>query len=249
MLIKACLNGGKTRQEHPSVPQTPDELAAEAVAAVRAGAGAVHMHPRDAAGGETLDPEAVLAAVAAVRAAAPLTPIGVTTGLWTTAEDPARRMALVSGWTGNDRPDFASVNLSEPGAAELAGLLGELGIAVEVGVWSVADADHLAESAFGGAVVRILIEPHDSVPEVAVAIAADIEATLNHHGFTAPRLHHGYGAATWAVLRAAIGLGRDIRVGLEDTTTLADGRLASGNAELIEAAVSLVATTSHRHDR
>jgi uncharacterized protein (DUF849 family) len=241
MLIKACLNGGTTRQDHPSVPQTPDELAADAVAAVRAGAGAVHLHPRDAAGAETLDPGAVLAAVAAVRAAAPLTPVGVTTGLWTADGDLARRTALVSGWTGNDRPDFASVNLSEPGAAELAGLLSELGIAVEAGLWSVADADQLADSDFGQHVLRILIEPPDTTSEVAVAIAADIEAALNRHGFTAPRLHHGYGAATWSVLRAAIMLGRDIRVGLEDTTVLADGRLASGNAELVEAAVSLVA--------
>jgi uncharacterized protein (DUF849 family) len=28
MLIKACLNGGTSRAEHPSVPQTPGELAA-----------------------------------------------------------------------------------------------------------------------------------------------------------------------------------------------------------------------------
>ncbi len=61
MLIKACLNGGATRAEHPSVPQTPDELAAEASAAVSTGAGAVHLHPRDASGAETLDPDAVLA--------------------------------------------------------------------------------------------------------------------------------------------------------------------------------------------
>jgi uncharacterized protein (DUF849 family) len=47
--------------------------------------------------------------------------------------------------------------------------------------------------------------------------------------------------ATWAVLRTAIKLGRDIRVGLEDTTVLPDGRLASGNAELVEAAVRLAA--------
>jgi beta-keto acid cleavage enzyme len=56
-----------------------------------------------------------------------------------------------------------------------------------------------------------------------------------------PRLHHGYGAATWPVLRAAVLLGRDIRVGLEDTTILANGRPASGNGELVEAAVNLVA--------
>ena len=28
MLIKACLNGGTSRAEHPSVPRTPGELAA-----------------------------------------------------------------------------------------------------------------------------------------------------------------------------------------------------------------------------
>ena len=91
-------------------------------------------------------PNAVLAAVEAVRAAVPATPVGVTTGLWVAGGDPARRMAQVSRWTGNGKPDFASVNLSEPGADELAGLLGELGIAVEAGVWSVADADQLAAS-------------------------------------------------------------------------------------------------------
>jgi uncharacterized protein (DUF849 family) len=46
------------------------------------------------------------------------------------------------------------------------------------------------------------------------------------------------------MLRAAIRLGRDIRVGLEDTTVLPDGRSASGNGELVEAAVSLVAELS-----
>ena len=159
MLIKACLNGGTTRAVHPSVPQTPGELAADASAAVGAGAGAVHLHPRDASGAETLDADAVLAAVAAVRAAVPATPVGVTTGLWAAAGDPARRMTLVSQWTGSVIPDFASVNVSEPGADDLARLLDELGIAVEAGIWSADDADRLAAGAFGRRVSRILIEP------------------------------------------------------------------------------------------
>jgi len=50
--------------------------------------------------------------------------------------------------------------------------------------------------------------------------------------------------ATWPVLRAALRLGRDIRVGLEDTVVLPDGRPASGNRELVEAAVRLVAEAS-----
>ena len=143
MLLKACLNGPTKRDAHPSVPQTPAELAADAAAVVAAGAGAVHLHPRDSSGAETLEPDSVLAAVAAVRAAIPA-PVGVTTGLWAVGGDAARRMSLVGRWVGPDRPDFASVNLSEPGAAELAALLASLGIAVEAGIWSPDDADRLA---------------------------------------------------------------------------------------------------------
>jgi uncharacterized protein (DUF849 family) len=32
MLIKACLNGGTTREQHPALPRTPAELAADAQA-------------------------------------------------------------------------------------------------------------------------------------------------------------------------------------------------------------------------
>ncbi|HEY8643716.1 MAG TPA: 3-keto-5-aminohexanoate cleavage protein, partial [Candidatus Dormibacteraeota bacterium] len=49
-LVKCCLNGSRTRAEHPSLPITAEELALEAAAAVAAGAGALHMHPRDATG-------------------------------------------------------------------------------------------------------------------------------------------------------------------------------------------------------
>jgi uncharacterized protein (DUF849 family) len=183
----------------------------------------------------------VLAAVGAVQASVPGVPVGVTTGLWAAGGDPVTRLELVSDWAGPDRPDFASVNWSEPGAAELAWLLDELGIAVEAGVWTVADADALAEAGFGSGrqLLRILIEPQDRSPEGAVALAAAVEGALDRHGFTAPRLHHGYGIATWHVLRAAVALGRDIRVGLEDTVVMADGSPAVGNAELVAAAMAL----------
>jgi len=248
MLIKACLNGGTTRQQHPSVPQTPDELAADAVDAVGAGAGVIHVHPRDAAGNETLAAGAVLAAVRAIRAAVPGVPVGVTTGIWTVAGDPARRLELVSGWTGDDRPDFASINLSEPGTEELAALLAELGIPIEAGVWTPADADRLAASSFGGRVIRVLIEPRGTVPDDAVTTAALADAALERHGLQAPRLHHGYGIATWHVIRAALELGRDIRVGLEDTTVLPDGNTATGNAELVATAVRLATELGYRPD-
>jgi uncharacterized protein (DUF849 family) len=91
VLVQAALNGGTTRAEHAAVPLTPDELAAEARAAADNGAQALHLHPRDASGAQTLDPDQVLAAVAATRAATGL-PVGVTTGIWTVDGDVARRL-------------------------------------------------------------------------------------------------------------------------------------------------------------
>jgi uncharacterized protein (DUF849 family) len=204
------------------------------------------VHPRDASEDETLEADAVLAAVRAIRSAVPQVPVGVTTGIWTVDGDPARRLQLVSGWTGDDRPDFASVNLSEPGAETLAASLTELGIAVEAGVWTAEDAERLAASDFGRTVIRILIEPRDSSPDAAVATAAQAEETLGRHGLQAPRVHHGYGIATWHVIRAARRLGRDIRVGLEDTVVLPDGSTATGNGELVAVAARLAAEAGQR---
>jgi uncharacterized protein (DUF849 family) len=238
MLIQACLNGGTTRAEHPAVPLTSAELAADARAAELAGARSVHVHPRDASGAQTLWPQDVLAAVAAVRAATGL-PVGVTTGIWAVDGDTERRMSLVSGWTGPNRPDFASINMNEPGTDSLAGLLTDLGIEIEAGVWTVEDARRLAASTFAGRVIRVLLEPVERSSPAAVATAAESVAELTRLGIIAPRVHHGYGLATWDVLRAAVAMGEDIRIGLEDTTVLPDGTVAAGNTELVAAAAQL----------
>jgi uncharacterized protein (DUF849 family) len=239
VLIQACLNGGTTRAEHPAVPLTPAELGAEARAAQLAGAQALHLHPRDAAGAQTLSPEDVLAAVAAVRAATSL-PVGVTTGIWTVNGDVARRMALVARWTGPDRPDYASINVNEPGTDDLADLLTGLGIGIEAGVWTAQDARLLAASSFGHRVIRVLIEPVDRAAAAAVATAAQAASELARNGVSARQVHHGYGLATWDVIVAAARMGHDIRVGLEDTTVLPDGTVAAGNGDLVAAAVRLV---------
>jgi uncharacterized protein (DUF849 family) len=52
--VKACLNGARTPEEHPGVPLSPAELAADAKAVRKAGAFAVHVHPRDGHGAQTL---------------------------------------------------------------------------------------------------------------------------------------------------------------------------------------------------
>jgi uncharacterized protein (DUF849 family) len=239
VLVQAALNGGTTRAEHPAVPLTPAELAAEARAVAERGAQALHLHPRDAAGAQTLDPGQVLAAVAATRAATGL-PVGVTTGIWTVDGDVARRLDLVARWTGPDRPDYASINMNEPGTDDLADLLTSLGIDIEAGVWTAADARLLGAAAFRDRILRVLMEPVDRNPAGAVATAAEAAAELARLGVTVPQVHHGYDLATWDVMRAAVAMRQGIRVGLEDTTFLPDGSVAVGNADLVAAAVRLV---------
>jgi uncharacterized protein (DUF849 family) len=69
---------------------------------------------------------------------------------------------------------------------------------------------------------------------------------LDGAGIALPRVHHGDGPATWAVLRAALDRARDVRVGLEDALEMADGQRARDNAELIAAAAALVRRHGYR---
>jgi uncharacterized protein (DUF849 family) len=228
--VKACLNGGRTRREHVAVPQAPVELAADALAVRDAGAFAVHVHPRDRHGIPTLEYKACDAAVAAIRSAVPGLPVGLSTSAQIDP-DPFARAAAVRTW--REPPDFVSVNLSELGWAGIVRAALHAGIAVEAGLATPADGEELARSAFTHQVVRALVEV-DGGPEEARAIMATIPDGV-------PQLWHGYGARTWEVIAAAAAAGIAVRVGLEDVLVLPDGRLASGNRELVAAAVQLTA--------
>ena len=228
MAVKVCLNGGRTRAEHPAIPQTPAELAADASAAWHAGAFAVHMHPRDHGGAQTMAVAACDAAVAAVRAAVPGLPIGLSTSE-AIDPDPFARAAAVRAW--RRPPDFVSVNLSELGWAGIMRAALHAGIAVEAGLATPADAEQLARSPFTHQLIRALVEVDGGVPE-AHAIAELIPHEI-------PQLWHGYDKRTWEVISAAATAGIDVRVGLEDVLELPDGRIAANNAELVAAALEL----------
>jgi uncharacterized protein (DUF849 family) len=231
MLLQAALNGDRAPTDHPAVPITPDQLAADAAACAAAGARAVHLHPRDEDGIERLDAWLVDAVVEQVRNAAEI-PVGVSTGAWI-EPDLERRLALIGAWRA---PDYASVNLSEDGAERVMAALAEAGVGIEAGVWSVEDAERLAAS--GAKVLRVLVEPVDAGRD-ALAIVAEIHAALDRLGVEAPRLQHGDGDATWVLIEDAVRRGCDTRVGLEDTLLGPDGKPAQGNAALIRAARAL----------
>jgi uncharacterized protein (DUF849 family) len=101
-MLQAALNGDR---DHPALPRTPAELAAEARDAVAAGALVVHLHPYDDDGRQTLEAEPCAAALRAVRAACPGTPVSLSTSA-DIEPDPERRHALVAGWT--DLPELVT---------------------------------------------------------------------------------------------------------------------------------------------
>ncbi len=57
IIIKACLNGARDREQNPHIPWTPEEVAAEAKRCAAAGAAIVHIHARTNDGGISYDPE------------------------------------------------------------------------------------------------------------------------------------------------------------------------------------------------
>lgn len=242
--LKACLNGKRSPAENPAVPVTPAELARDAAAAVAAGAEAIHLHARGPDGAESVRAADVGAAVAAVRAACPGTPVGVSTGLWITNGDAAARHTAVAGWAGLDaaaRPDFASVNVSETGWAGVARVLGAAAIAVEAGVWSAADVPVLAAAALPQPPLRILVEimgePAPAAPRAAEAILRALDASAVRG---LPRLLHGEGDSCWPLVAHAAREGLPTRIGLEDTLAGPDGGPASGNAELVRCALEML---------
>ena len=131
MLLKCCLNGARSRSDHPACPMTPPELARDASIVAAAGAMALHVHPRDAEGIETLDRGSIGEALSAIRESATV-PVGVSTGAWILHEA-HDRLRAIDEW--DILPDFASVNFHESGATDVARLLAERGVGVEAGLW------------------------------------------------------------------------------------------------------------------
>jgi uncharacterized protein (DUF849 family) len=227
-MVKVCLNGDRSRADHPGVPVTPEELAREGAAVVRAGATAVHLHPRGANEKESLRWDDIRLAVDALRDACPRVPVGVSTraeivpDLW-------ERLDLLAEW---DRgPDFASVNFHEEGAEQVADLLIERGIGIEAGLFTPAAARKYA--AWGGPFTRVLIEALPGISPGADGIEA-AKATLDALGAgDAEIVVHGENEWAWPVLRWAQAEGYGVRIGFEDMLTGPDGQPVRTNAELL----------------
>jgi uncharacterized protein (DUF849 family) len=236
-LLQVALNGHRTRADHPAIPRTPEELAREARASVEAGAHVVHVHAYED-DEETLAAGPCAAMVRAIREACPGVPISQTTALYIAGDDPERRLALIADW--HELPELVTANQGEEQVVDLCEHLLAHGVGIEAGLLSVADAEVFVDSPIAGRCTRVLVEPLDADPEVAVANATAMEAVLADAGIELEQVHHGDLVASWAVSERAARRGHGIRTGLEDVPVLPDGTPARDNAELVRLAAEML---------
>jgi 3-keto-5-aminohexanoate cleavage enzyme len=247
LIITAALVGAElTRENTPFLPLTPDEIAAEAHAACQAGAAIVHLHARAKDGSPTQDVNAYRDIIEAVRARAPEIIIQVSTGggMGMTAEERWQPLAL--------QPEMASlttgtVNFGEdvfynglPMVREFAKAMQARGICPELEIFD----SGMIPSAMRLLKEGLLSEPlHFNLVLGVPGGAAGTIKNLMHMVESLPAgctwTTSGIGAAQLPLTTAAILLGGNVRVGLEDNIYYSRGVLSEGNAPLVARAARL----------
>ena len=117
-----------------------------------------------------------------------------------------------------------TANQGEEGILELCEQLVARGVGIETGLLSLEDARAFVASGIAPRCARAMVEPLDPEPHQAVAHAGAIERTLAEGRLQLEQVHHGDG----------------IRTGVEDTAVLPDGRVTSGNGQLVVTAATLI---------
>ena len=118
--------------------------------------------------------------------------------------------------------------------------LRRLGIGVEAGLASAADAERLVRLDLACLSLRILIEINEQDQAEAMAVTDAILAVLAGAEVRKPVLLHGFDATVWPFVAHAFARGFSTRVGLEDGSALPDGTVAGSNAAMVEAALDLL---------
>ncbi len=246
VITVAVVGAELTRENTPYLPLTADEIAAEAYAAYEAGAAMIHIHGRAKDGSATQDVNAYRDIIDAVRARTPEIIIQVSTGgaVGMKAEERLQPLAL--------QPEMASlttgtVNFGEevfyndmPMVREFAKAMQARGIRPELEIFD----SGMIPSAMRLLREGLLSEPlHFNLVLGVPGGAAGTIRNLMHMVESLPAgstwTASGIGAAQLPLTTAAILLGGNLRVGLEDNIYYSRGVLSEGNAPLVARAARL----------
>jgi len=228
-----------TKADHPRLPTTPEEIAAEASASYEAGAAVVSIHLRDRQGRPTADLSIARRTIDLIRDQSPVL-VQVSSGVAVDAtfEERAQLLELRSrmmtlspcSMTFNqgefrNPPDFVR---------RLAWRMRELGIKPELEIYDTGHVD---------AAIRLLDEELLTPPlqfGIVMGVRGGMTATPANLIHTVRSLPEGsiwqaiaIGKANFPLGAVAITLGGNVRTGLEDNLYIRRGELAHGNAQLV----------------
>src|SRR5215468_2598285 len=231
----------------PVLPVTLDELVTTAKECREAGAAVIHVHIRDGEAKPTLDLDRLKETVHALRESTDLI-VQLSTGGAVT--DPfERRLAVLDAAPDGCSLTCGTVNFGDevfmnpwPFMCELYVKTQELGVVPE---FELFDLGHIASlhrlldkygAPFGGHVHCDLVM---GVPGGMAGDAATLVAAVAALPAGATWSATGIGRTTLPVMFAALAVGGQLRVGMEDTVTFSRGRPVRSNAELVERAATL----------
>ena len=244
--VMVAPNGARrTQADHPALPITPDEIARTAAACLDAGAAALHLHVRDADHRHSLDAERYRDALTAVRrAVGDRLVVQITTeavGRYT----PQQQMETVR----QVRPDWVSIAVreiapgpsDEPEAARFFLWMNASGVAAQFIVYTPPDVLRLTDWARRGVVAMDHVSVLFVLGRYTVGRAEHPNQLLRFLAAADPGMPWmtcAFGATEALVTDLAILLGGHARVGFENNLLRANGDVASGNEDLVAAAVA-----------
>ncbi len=255
LIMVAPTGARRSKDDHPALPITTAEIAETAAECLAAGAGAIHVHVRDAAGRHSLDAAAYRDAFAAVKArCGERMAIQATTesaGVFTPPDQDAALRALIPGAASIAPRELFSGD-AERARATLA-FAAEAGIALQYILYDDADIERFAAlrsaGIFPGATPRIILVlgRYGAGYDSRVEDLAERHAALERTGLAGTTVWTvcAFGRGEIACLEAAMRLGGHVRVGFENAIVDAEGRLAGSNAER----VAIVAAAARRLGR
>jgi 3-keto-5-aminohexanoate cleavage enzyme len=246
LIITVALTGNvPTKEMNRNLPVTPEEIAADARRCGDAGAAIFHIHARDARGHPTLDTTVYKKNVRNIKEIAPNVIIQLSTGAragkdWEARANPIRLLPEMGSFTtgSNNMPGLVYEN-SPAFLSFLAGIFKETQVKPEIEVFEagmISNAMYLEKK-------RLIEAPLHF--NFVLGVSGALPGSFKYLQFLTECIPPG---STWTVAgigkaqiplaTAAIVIGGNVRVGLEDNLYMPDGSPAS-NPLLVEKIVRI----------
>ena len=246
IVVAVAPNGGRrTKEDHPALPVTPQELARTAAECLERGASMIHVHVRDSDGAHILDPEAYRAAIGAICEA-----VGDRLVVQITSESIGRYSPLEQQEAVlKTNPEAVSLALREiapdrshdKAFLEFLIKLKQMRVWPQIVLYSREDALRLQAMQKQGFLPFERIGVLYVLGRFALLRTAAPADLLPFLAPDAPRFASwsvcAFGRSETACVTAGALLGGHVRVGFENNFLMPDGERAGSNADLVHAAV------------